>query len=126
MLRGFFQQLRLYGRMRIVSKKDVRKVPSVLYGLFILFVHAAPASIHPQAGSNIGVQSLTAPAAVPGVDFSDHLNYWKYKFPAVMITNTAFFRNPHYHLPSDKIETLNFDKMAEVVRGVYWTVVHLD
>jgi hypothetical protein len=79
-----------------------------------------------QAGSNIDVQSLTAPAAVPGVDFSDHLNYWKYKFPAVMITNTAFFRNPHYHLPSDRIETLNFDKMAEVVRGVYWAVVHLD
>lgn len=79
-----------------------------------------------QAGSNIDVQYLTAPAAVPGVDFSNHLNYWKYKFPAVMITNTAFFRNPHYHLPSDRIETLNFDKMAEVVRGVYWAVVHLD
>jgi Peptidase family M28 len=79
-----------------------------------------------RAGSQIDVQSLTAPAAVPGVDFSDHLNYWKYKFPAVMITNTAFFRNPHYHLPSDTIETLDFDKMAEVVRGTYWAVVHLD
>jgi hypothetical protein len=79
-----------------------------------------------QTGSDIDVQSLTAPAAVPGVDFSDHLNYWKYKFPAVMITNTAFFRNPHYHLPSDTIETLDFDKMAEVVRGIYWAVVHLE
>ena len=73
----------------------------------------------------IDVQSLTAPAAVPGVDFSDHLNYWHYNFPAVMITNTAFFRNPHYHLPSDTLDTLDFDKMAEVVKGVYWAVVHL-
>jgi hypothetical protein len=78
-----------------------------------------------QAGSHIDVQSLTAPASVPGVDFSDHLNYWRYNYPAVMITNTAFFRNPHYHLESDTIETLDFDKMAEVVKGVYWAVVHL-
>ncbi|WP_223816012.1 M28 family peptidase [Adhaeribacter rhizoryzae] len=77
------------------------------------------------AGSQIGVESLTAPASVPGVDFSDHLNYWRYNYPAVMITNTAFFRNPNYHLESDTIDTLNFDKMAEVVKGVYWAVVHL-
>jgi hypothetical protein len=43
----------------------------------------------------------------------------------VMITNTAFFRNPHYHLESDTIDTLDFDKMAEVVKGVYWAVIHL-
>ena len=78
-----------------------------------------------QAGSQIGVESLTAPASVPGVDFSDHLNYWRYDYPAVMITNTAFFRNPHYHLESDTIDTLDFDKMAEVVKGVYWAVIHL-
>lgn len=78
-----------------------------------------------QAGSTIGVESLTAPASVPGVDFSDHLNYWRYDFPAVMITNTAFFRNPNYHMPTDTIDTLNFDKMAEVVKGVYWAVVNL-
>ena len=78
-----------------------------------------------QAGSQIGVESLTAPSSVPGVDFSDHLNYWRYDYPAVMITNTAFFRNPNYHLNSDTIDTLDFDKMAEVVKGVYWAVVHL-
>jgi len=78
-----------------------------------------------KAGSTIPVESLTAPASVPGVDFSDHLNYWKYNFPAVMITNTAFFRNPNYHQDSDTIDTLNFDKMAEVVKGVYWAIIHL-
>ncbi|GEO06180.1 hypothetical protein AAE02nite_38440 [Adhaeribacter aerolatus] len=78
-----------------------------------------------QAGSQIDVESLTAPASVPGVDFSDHLNYWRYNYPAAMITNTAFFRNPHYHLESDTIDTLDFSKMAEVVKGVYWAIVHL-
>ena len=78
-----------------------------------------------KVGSQIPVESLTAPASVPGVDFSDHLNYWKYDFPAVMITNTSFYRNPNYHQQSDTIDTLDFDKIAEVVKGVYWGIIHL-
>jgi Zn-dependent M28 family amino/carboxypeptidase len=77
------------------------------------------------AGGTIDVQSLNAPASIPGVDFSDHLNYWANGFHAVMITNTSFYRNPHYHQESDTIDTLDFDKMAEVVKGVYWAVMHL-
>ncbi|QMU31696.1 M28 family peptidase [Adhaeribacter radiodurans] len=77
------------------------------------------------AGSTIDVQSLNAPASIPGVDLSDHLNYWANNYPAVMITNTSFYRNPHYHQESDTIDTLDFDKMAEVVKGVYWAVMHL-
>ena len=80
---------------------------------------------HIKAGSQMPVESLTAPASVPGVDFSDHLNYWKYDFPAIMITNTSFYRNPNYHQPTDTIDTLDFDKMAEVVKGVYWSIIHL-
>ncbi|WP_245590572.1 M28 family peptidase [Adhaeribacter aquaticus] len=75
------------------------------------------------AGSSIDVQSLTAPASVPGVDFSDHLNYWRFNYPAVMITNTSFFRNENYHMPTDTIDTLDFDKMAEVVKGVFWALI---
>ncbi len=77
------------------------------------------------AGSTIDVQSLNAPASIPGVDFSDHLNYWANNYPAAMITNTSFYRNPNYHQESDTIDTLDFDKMAEVVKGVYWAVMHL-
>ena len=75
------------------------------------------------AGSRIDVRSINAPAQLPGIDFSDHLNYWRYDFPALMITDTAFFRNPHYHEKSDTPQTLDFAKMAEVVQGVYWTLV---
>jgi hypothetical protein len=77
-----------------------------------------------RAGSRIDVRSINAPAGLPGIDFSDHLNYWRYDIPAVMITDTAFFRNPHYHEKSDTLQTLDFAKMAEVVQGVYWTLVN--
>ncbi|MEW6087167.1 MAG: M28 family peptidase [bacterium] len=76
-------------------------------------------------GSNIDVQSLSAPSSLPGIDFSDHLNYWRYGYKAVMITDTSFYRNPNYHFTTDTIETLDFDKMTEVVRGVYWAVVNI-
>ena len=75
--------------------------------------------------SDLPVESLKAPAILPGVDFSDHLNYWKFGYSAVMITDTAFYRNPHYHEPSDGIETLDFTKMAEVVKGLYWALLNL-
>ena len=42
-----------------------------------------------------------------------------------MVTDSAFYRNPHYHEPTDAIDTLNFDYMAEVVKGVYWAAVKL-
>ena len=76
-------------------------------------------------GSDIDVQSLSAPSSLTGIDFSNHLNYWKYGFKAVMITDTSFYRNRNYHYITDTIKTLDFDKMAEVVRGVYWAIVNI-
>ena len=77
-------------------------------------------------GANIDVSSVNAPAKMPGIDFSDHLNYWKYDCPAVMITNTAFYRNKNYHEPTDLPETLDYEKMAEVIKGVYNTIINLE
>lgn len=68
-------------------------------------------------------QRLIAPSFVQGVDFSDHLNYWNEDIPAIMITDTAFFRNKHYHTAEDTIEKLNVNKMAEVVNGLIHTVL---
>jgi Zn-dependent M28 family amino/carboxypeptidase len=75
---------------------------------------------------DIGVESINAPGFVTGVDFSDHLNYWHFGFDALMITDTSFFRNKNYHQPTDTIETLNFDKMAEAVKGIYWAAVSME
>lgn len=76
-----------------------------------------------RAGSDLDVQTLNAPTFLFGVHLSDHSSYWKYGYPALMITDTAFNRNPNYHQPSDTIETLNFDKMAQVVRAVAFHIL---
>jgi len=74
-----------------------------------------------QAGGRLPVVSLTVPFngwIVPSVRLSDHASFWDEGFPAVMITDSAFFRNPHYHLASDTMETLDFDFMARLVQSL--------
>ena len=77
-------------------------------------------------GSTIPVRSINAPSSITGIDFSDHLNYWKFNYDAIMITDTSFFRNKNYHQTSDTIETLDFDKMSQVVKGVTYTLFNYD
>ncbi len=69
------------------------------------------------------VHSINAPRLVPGVDFSDHQSYWNEDYPALMLTDTAFYRNPHYHQAGDTPETLDYRRMAQVVQGVF-ALVH--
>lgn len=75
--------------------------------------------------SPLPVYSINAPRSIPGVDFSDHLNYWDAGYPAVMITDTAFYRNPNYHTAADTAEKLDYNRMAQVVEGVYGAVIEL-
>jgi Peptidase family M28 len=49
---------------------------------------------------------------------SDHSSFWDHGYPAVMLTDTAFLRNPHYHGPSDSPDTLDFASMVQVVRSL--------
>ncbi len=68
-------------------------------------------------------KKLKVPAWVPGVDFSDHLNYWKFGYSALLITDTAFYRNKNYHEPTDTIETLNIHQMCKVIDGVLQVLI---
>ncbi len=70
------------------------------------------------SAKELPVYSINAPGFIPGIDFSDHLNYWQHDIPAVMITDTAFYRNKQYHQPGDTADRLNYQKMAQVVDGV--------
>jgi hypothetical protein len=70
-------------------------------------------------GSRLPVYSINAPALMPGIDFSDHRNYWQAGYDAVMITDTAFYRNRNYHTSKDTPDTLDYRRMAMVVQGVY-------
>jgi hypothetical protein len=50
--------------------------------------------------------------------YSDHSSYWDLGLPAVMVSDTAFFRNPHYHRPTDTPDTLDYSYLAAVVCGL--------
>lgn len=58
------------------------------------------------------------PPEVPGVTWSDHWSFWQEGYPAVMVTDTAPYRYPHYHQPSDTMDQLDLDRLVEVVSGL--------
>jgi len=72
-----------------------------------------------KSSMTLPVYSINAPEFVPGVDFSDHRNYWEFGYPSVMVTDTAFYRSDNYHTENDTPDTLDYNRMAEVVEGVY-------
>lgn len=75
--------------------------------------------------TSMKVFSINAPTILPGIDFSDHRSYWHFGYPAVMITDTAFYRNHHYHQHTDTYDQLNYKKMASVASGIYRMVIQL-
>jgi len=78
-----------------------------------------------QSISGLRVEAIAAPQSLVGVSFSDHASYWRDGFPAVMITDTAFYRNHNYHQKTDTVDTLDYDKMAVVVEQVHAAVAEL-
>ncbi|MBW2148542.1 MAG: M28 family peptidase, partial [Deltaproteobacteria bacterium] len=68
--------------------------------------------------SDLPVVKLAVPFRgwlLPSVRLSDHASFWDRGFKAVMITDSSFYRNPHYHLPSDTMDNLDYRFMAELV-----------
>ena len=59
-----------------------------------------------------------APGFIPGIGWSDHWAFAQHGFQAVMVTDTAIFRYPHYHLATDTPDKVDFDKLARVVKGM--------
>ena len=74
------------------------------------------------------VETLSVPGnggLIPAVRLSDHSPFWDMGYPALMVTDTSFFRNPHYHGATDTLDTLNLDFMAKVCEGVIRAVINL-
>jgi Zn-dependent M28 family amino/carboxypeptidase len=76
--------------------------------------------------TDLPAYSINAPRWIPGIDYSDHRNYWSHGYPAVMVTDTSFFRNHQYHKKQDTYDTLNYKNIAKVVHGVFKYVQILD
>ena len=79
-----------------------------------------------KAHMTLPVETFTGPWWIPGVDFSDHSSFWNEDYPAVMLTDTAYLRNPHYHRDTDRPDTLDYSAMAELVQGLSGTLAALD
>jgi len=90
--------------------------------------HALTMIVEQAMKSHIPVVPLVVPGngeLLPDTRRSDHRSFWEQGFPAVMLTDTANFRNPNYHQPTDTIETLNLDFMGQVADGVAAAVMEL-
>jgi Zn-dependent M28 family amino/carboxypeptidase len=76
----------------------------------------------------LSVETLSVPGnggLIPAVRLSDHSPFWDAGYPALMVTDTSFFRNPHYHGSTDTLGTLNLDFMAKICQGVIRAVLAL-
>ncbi|MFT5778429.1 MAG: Zn-dependent M28 family amino/carboxypeptidase [Crocinitomicaceae bacterium] len=71
---------------------------------------------------SIKTKKFTGPRSLQGIDFSDHLNYWDLGYDAIMLTDTAFFRNKNYHQESDTLDTIDFERMAGVIDALVMTL----
>jgi hypothetical protein len=71
-----------------------------------------------KAHTDLPVESSPAPSAVPGVGWSDHWSFWQQGYRAVMVTDTALYRNRHYHTPHDTPDTLDYARLARAASGL--------
>lgn len=70
-------------------------------------------------------EAASLPEQIPGVSLSDHMSFWKLGYPAIMVTDTAPFRYPNYHLPDDLPDKIDYERFARVVAGIARTIEEL-
>jgi hypothetical protein len=70
-------------------------------------------------------EGVAAPAFIPGIDWSDHWSFWTVGYPALMVTDTAPFRYPYYHMAADTPDKVDFDRLARVVSGLHEVLLDL-
>ncbi len=75
-----------------------------------------------RATAKVPSQGLAAPEFLEAIRRSDHWAFWEMGYPALMLTDTANFRNPHYHQPSDTPDTLDYDTMTRVTTALARTL----
>jgi hypothetical protein len=70
-------------------------------------------------------QGAALPGWIPGVGWSDHWSFWQYNYPAIMVTDTAVYRDPNYHRPTDVVSNPSYESMARVALGLLEVIAHL-
>jgi hypothetical protein len=111
---------RLIGLLYPAEGNFIAVVGNMGGGLLVRRIKGAMTS-----AADLPVRSLNAPRFALGVDLSDQLNYWDAGYDAVMVTDTASFRNKHYNTALDTADRLDFRRMGQVVQGVHTAVLEL-
>jgi len=78
-----------------------------------------------RTGSQFPSEGAALPSLFPGVDYSDHWSFREEGYPAIMVTDTALYRDPNYHQVSDKAENLDYDALARVTSGMETVIRHV-
>lgn len=75
--------------------------------------------------SRFPAEQVATFSSIPGVSWSDHFSFWRCGYRALMVTDTAPYRYPHYHAPTDTADKLNYAAMADLIRGLNRAVMTL-
>ena len=78
-----------------------------------------------RSATALPAEGAAAPAAIPGVGWSDHWSFWQHGYRAIMVTDTAPYRYPYYHTAHDTPDKLDYDRMARALSGLRAAIVHL-
>ena len=78
-----------------------------------------------QASIDFPIEIISAPRNLPGIDWSDHASFWEHGYQAVMVTDTAPYRYPHYHQASDLPDKITYPAYTKVVYGLIEVVKQL-
>lgn len=70
-------------------------------------------------------EGAAVPEAIEEIGWSDQWSFWQFGWPALMVTDTAPFRNPHYHTATDTPETVDYERTARVVEGLVAVAAHI-
>jgi len=106
---------RVFGSRNVVIVSNVRSVP---FGLRFVWSFV-------RSGWFPFIPAALPRRLVPVIELSDHRGYWDEGYPALMVTNTAFLRNPNYHQPTDRLETLDFERMTALCRTLTRCLVRM-
>ncbi len=75
--------------------------------------------------STLPLIGMALPASVVEQGWSDHWSFWQQGYPAVMVTDTALLRNPHYHEATDTADTLDYERLIQAVEGLEGVIQEL-
>lgn len=78
-----------------------------------------------RASTDFPLEHVATFSTIPGVAWSDHLSFWRKRYRAMMITDTAFYRYPYYHTRQDTPEKLNYNEFAKMTNGLFKALVLL-